>query len=87
VLFQQKNLRVIGKVYMQVDFVLTYRDFYFYFFVVLGLELRALHLPSKHSTSQATPPPLFAFVIFQVGSCPFFPGPGSTAASVPLPLA
>jgi hypothetical protein len=46
------------------------------FSVVLEFEIRALHLPNKHSDSLShAPQPFFALVIFQIGS-PCLPGAG-----------
>jgi hypothetical protein len=41
------------------------------FVCLLCFELRALHLLSRHSTTWATPPALFALVILEIG-CYFF---------------
>jgi hypothetical protein len=58
--------------------------FFFFFLVVLGFELRALHLLGKLSTTSATNPDLLLLVFFQMGSCAFSQanlGPWSTSSA------
>jgi hypothetical protein len=45
--------------------------------LVLGLELRALHLLDRCSTTWTIPQPIFALVIFQIGSSAFCLWPAS----------
>jgi hypothetical protein len=49
---------------------------YLFYFVVLGIEFRALHSQSRCSTTWATPTPLFVLVMLEIGSCflPDHPG-------------
>jgi hypothetical protein len=41
---------------------------FFFFFAVLGFELRATNLLGMHSTTQAIPVPIFVLVILQIRS-------------------
>jgi hypothetical protein len=47
----------------------------FFFFMILGFELRQCTLLGRQSAIWAMPPALFALVIFQRGSC-FYAQPG-----------
>jgi hypothetical protein len=43
--------------------------FFFFFFLMLGMELRALHLPGRHSTTEPHPKAVF---LIQVPWIPYW---------------
>jgi hypothetical protein len=63
----------------------TGKRFFFFWWYSWGSQFRALHLSDRHSTTWASPPAPFAFIIFQVGSQVF--AWGQTQTSILLPMA
>jgi hypothetical protein len=55
--------------------ILKIQNFFFFFFVVLGFELRVLHLPWRCSVTWAMPQSFFLLLLFFKCDLTFAPGP------------
>jgi hypothetical protein len=60
------NISFLGTWFME--------EFFFFWWQLLGFQLRALCLLSWHSTTWTKPPALFALVILEIGFCFLCPG-------------